>query len=62
MAFILVYIVASGLNLVWIFGDIAGAAEKVALLLLLFYLAHYGTLTIYAVTFLFDKVGEIDGR
>ena len=62
MAFILVYVVASGLNLPWLFGCSAAVIERAAVFLLVFYLAHYGTLTIYAVTFLFDKVSEIESR
>lgn len=62
MAYILVFIVASGINLPWVFGEHAATAEKLVTFVLLFYLAHYGTLTIYAVTFLFDKVSRIEGR
>lgn len=62
MAYILVFIVASGINLPWLFGEKAIIAEKLVTFSLLFYLAHYGTLTIYAVTFLFDKVSKIEGR
>lgn len=62
LAFILVYIVASGLNLSWLFGKQIENVQKLTLFLLVFYLAHYGIMTIYAVTFLFDKVSRIEDK
>lgn len=60
VGFIIIFVVLSGVNLSWLLGDWLGFASKVVLFLLLFFLAHYGTLSIYAITFLFDKVNAID--
>jgi hypothetical protein len=62
MGYILVYIISSGVDAAWLFGCWSSYISHIAVFILLFFLAHYGTLTIYAVTFLFDKVSDIESH
>ena len=59
IVFITVYIFASTLNVGIILGDASQKVGGVAVLFVLFFIAHYFFLSIYAITFLFDKVNEI---
>ncbi|MBY3119937.1 hypothetical protein [Rhizobium laguerreae] len=62
LTFIVIFVLLSGLNLEWLLGDWVGRAKQLAFFLLMFFLAHYATLTVYAITFLFDKVNGIDEK
>ena len=62
VAFIMVFVLLSGLNLEWLLSDWIVRAKQATFFLLMFFLAHYATLTLYAITFLFDKVNGIEDR
>ncbi|TBA34796.1 hypothetical protein [Rhizobium ruizarguesonis] len=62
LTFIVIFVLLSGLNLEWLLGDWVGRAKQLTFFLLMFFLAHYATLTVYAITFLFDKVNGIDEK
>ncbi|MGV1949674.1 hypothetical protein ACQZ44_02520 [Agrobacterium vitis] len=62
MGYILVYIISSGVDTTWLLGSWSSHINHIAVFILLFFLAHYGTLTIYAVTFFFDKVSDIESH
>lgn len=59
IAFISLYIFASAINVQIIFGDYADVLRDVLVFLVVFFVAHYSFLSIYSITFLFDKVNEI---
>ncbi|MCV9997338.1 hypothetical protein OE766_03680 [Pararhizobium sp. YC-54] len=60
IAFILVYVISTGINFALLLGSWSDRITSITVFALLFFLAHYGTLSIYAITFLFDKVNGID--
>ncbi|MCP1848379.1 MULTISPECIES: hypothetical protein [unclassified Bradyrhizobium] len=59
IAYVLVYVFASGLDLSAVFSSHFQWIYNAALFASFFFVFHYVTLTIYAVTFLFDKVNKI---
>lgn len=57
--FLLVYLFVSNLQMDRLLGRYFQIAYDVALAIGIFFLFHYVTLTIYAITFLFDKVNKV---
>lgn len=57
--FIVAYIVASNLDFKFVLGDHFEFAYKIVLALVVFFISHYAFLTLYAITFLFDKFNRI---
>lgn len=58
MAFILLYVVAQGINFSVALGEWTKTANTGTTFALFFFIAHYGCLSIYAISFLFDKVND----
>lgn len=56
--YILFYVLVSGLNLEAIFGDYITYLRQATVLYLFLFLSHYGVLSVYSISFLFDKVNE----
>ena len=59
IVFITAYIFASTLNMPAILGQYSIDANNISVFLVVFFVAHYSFLSIYSITFLFDKVNEI---
>lgn len=59
IVFIVVYVIVSNLNFTFIAGDLYWTAHIAALLIVIFFVSHYAFLSIYAITFLFEKVNRI---
>lgn len=59
IVFITAYIFASTVNVPVILGEHAATLNDVFVFLVVFFVAHYSFLSIYSITFLFDKVNEI---
>jgi hypothetical protein len=60
--YVLIYIFASTINLSVVLGSTYDAAYCAAVLVGVFFVFHYVILTVYAITFLFDKVNRISGE
>jgi hypothetical protein len=59
IVFITSYIFASTVNIPIILGENAATMNDVFVFLVVFFVSHYSFLSIYSITFLFDKVNEI---
>lgn len=59
MVFIVFYIVTDNVNFDYVAGENAATLKRIALAVVLFFIAHYAFLSIYAITFLFDKINKI---
>ncbi|RWG02557.1 hypothetical protein [Mesorhizobium sp.] len=59
MIFIIFYITLDNVNVAFIAGNHIDAVKRVALAGVLFFIAHYGCLSVYAITFLFEKINKI---
>jgi len=59
MVFIVLYIIIDNVNFAYVAGDHMVSIKRVALAGVLFFVAHYAFLSIYAITFLFDKINGI---
>ena len=59
IGYVLIYLFASSMRLESVLGEYFSYVHGVALFLTIFFVMHYGTLTIYAVTFLFDKANKV---
>lgn len=62
IAYVLIYVFASGVDLTTVLGDYFKYLHNAVLFCAIFFVFHYVILTIYAVTFLFDKVNKIRSR
>ena len=59
IVYILIYMAASNVNGLKLFGKDFEEVDSVLSVLILFFVLHYVILTLYAVTFLFDKINRI---
>jgi hypothetical protein len=59
IGYVLVYLFTSSMKLEAFLGSWFGYVHGAALFAAIFFVVHYGTLTIYAVTFLFDKANSV---
>lgn len=59
MLFIVLYIVADNVNFAYMAGEHMTVLKRLALGGVLFFVAHYAFLSVYAITFLFDKINKI---
>jgi len=57
--YIVIYLFASNIRLSVVLGGQFNAAYNIAVFAAVFFIFHYVTLTVYAITFLFDKVNRI---
>lgn len=57
--FIVAYLLASNLDLRFVFGTHFGGVYSVVAVIMLFFVAHYAILTAYSITFLFEKINKI---
>ena len=57
--FIVFYIIADNVNFIYVAGDCYVYLYKVCLCGVLFFITHYAFLSIYSITFLFDKINKI---
>lgn len=60
--YILIYVFIGVIDFQIILGAHVSSAEKLSVVFLSFFIIHYVILTLYAVTFLFDKANEIRGK
>lgn len=59
MVFIVLYIIVDNVDFAYIAGDHMAVVKRFALAGVLFFVAHYAFLSVYAITFLFDKINKI---
>ncbi|TPM34473.1 hypothetical protein [Mesorhizobium sp. B2-3-5] len=59
--FIIVYIIANNVNFDYVAGDWYGKLHHIAVVLVIFFITHYAFLSVYSITFLFDKINKING-
>jgi len=57
--YIVLYIISSNIDFRYIFGSKYNFAYDSAIFLVLIFISHYALLSIYAITFLFDKINRI---
>lgn len=59
MIFIVVYIIMANVDFEYVAGEHGKAVRRVSLAIVLFFVAHYAFLSVYAITFLFEKINRI---
>lgn len=57
--YIAAYIVLFNVNFSYIAGKNIGSLKDFAIICVLFFISHYGFLSIYSITFLFEKINKI---
>jgi len=62
VVYIIMYIILDNVNFAYIAGDHLDIVKKTALVAILFFVSHYAFLSIYAITFLFEKINKIGER
>lgn len=60
--YIILYIVLDNVNFAYVAGEHVNTLEKGALFAILFFISHYAFLSVYAITFLFEKINKIGER
>ena len=61
IVFIVVYILASILNFQFLSGVWVSLVHGVSVFFLIFFITHYALLSIYSITFLFEKLNNLSG-
>lgn len=62
VVYIILYIILDNVNFPYVAGDHLDVVKKTALVAILFFVSHYAFLSIYAITFLFEKINKIGER
>lgn len=57
--YIILYIILINVDFSYIAGEHLSKVESFGLVVVLFFVAHYGFLSVYAITFLFEKINKI---
>lgn len=60
--YIITYILASNLNMIFIYSYHQLIFEKSLECLVIFFISHYTLLTIYSITFLFEKINKVGSK
>ena len=60
--YIITYILASNLNMMFIYSNHQVILKKSLECLVIFFISHYTLLTIYSITFLFEKINKVGNK
>lgn len=60
--YIILYIILDNVNFSYVAGEHLAFVTKAALVAIFFFVSHYAFLSIYAITFLFEKINKIGER
>ena len=62
VVYIIVYIILDNVNFGYVAGKNLFVVENFAIILTIFFVAHYAFLSVYSITFLFEKINKIGER